>query len=131
EFTPAVSQGGGVARSVREMTAALLSAAEHEYTLFVAGAEAIPPDIAYYGPRVRRAYLSDLTLTRFWHRLRIPLPVEAFVGGHDLFFATNFALPPTLPRMRTAIFIHDLSYIRVPDAAVPALAAYLSRVVPR
>jgi glycosyltransferase involved in cell wall biosynthesis len=131
EFTPAVTQGGGVARSVHEMTAALLSAAQHDYTLFIAGTAPIPPDIAAYQPRVRYAALGALTLTRLWHRLRVPLPVEAFAGRADLFFATDFALPPTLPRARSAIFIHDLTYIRVPDAAVPALVAYLSAVVPR
>lgn len=131
EFTPAVTQGGGVARSVHEMTAALLSAAQHDYTLFIAGTAPIPPDIAVYQPRVRYAALGALALTRLWHRLRVPLPVEAFAGRTDLYFATDFALPPTLPRTRTAIFIHDLTYIRVPDAAVPALAAYLGAVVPR
>jgi glycosyltransferase involved in cell wall biosynthesis len=131
EFTPAVTQGGGVARSVHEMTAALLSAAQHDYTLFIAGTAPIPPDIAVYQPRVRYAALGALALTRLWHRLRVPLPVEAFAGRTDLYFATDFALPPTLPRTRTAIFIHDLTYLRVPDAAVPALAAYLGAVVPR
>lgn len=131
EFTPAVTQGGGVARSVHEMTAALLSAAQHDYSLFIAGTAPIPQDIAVYQPSVRYAALGALTLTRLWHRLRVPLPVEAFAGRVDLFFATDFALPPTLPNTRTAIFIHDLTYIRVPDAAVPELVAYLSAVVPR
>lgn len=131
EFTPAVAQGGGVARSVHEMTAALLSAAQHDYTLFIAGMAPIPPDIAAYLPRVRYAAPGSLTLTRLWHRLRVPLPVEAFTGRTDLYFATDFALPPTLPHTRSAIFIHDLTYIRVPDAAVPELVRYLKLVVPR
>lgn len=131
EFTPAVTQGGGVARSVHEMTAALLSAAQHDYTLFVAGTAPIPPDIAAYQPRVRYAALGGLMLTRLWHRLRVPLPVEVFAGRTDLYFATDFALPPTLPGTGTAVFIHDLTYQRVPDAAVPELVAYLSAVVPR
>jgi glycosyltransferase involved in cell wall biosynthesis len=131
EFTPAVAQGGGVARSVHEMTAALLSAAVHDYTLFIAGTAPIPPDIAAYQPSVRYAALDSLTLTRLWHRLRVPLPVEVFAGRTDLYFATDFALPPTLPRTRTAIFIHDLTYVRVPNAAVPELVGYLNAVVPR
>lgn len=131
EFTPAVAQGGGVARSVREMTAALLPAAAHDYTLFVAGTHALPADVAYYDPRVRRALLSGMALTRVWHRLRIPLPVEAFTGRQDVYFATDFALPPTLPRTKTAVFIHDLTFRRVPEAALPPLVAYLDSVVPR
>jgi glycosyltransferase involved in cell wall biosynthesis len=131
EFTPAVAQGGGVGRSVREMTAALLPAATHDYTLFVAGGGSIPDDIAYYQPRVRRSRLSPLTLTRLWHRARIPLPIELFAGRHDLYFATDFALPPTLPGTRTAVFIHDLTFVRTPGAAVPRLVQYLRAVVPR
>jgi glycosyltransferase involved in cell wall biosynthesis len=80
---------------------------------------------------VRYAALDSLTLTRLWHRLRVPLPVEVFAGRTDLYFATDFALPPTLPRTRTAIFIHDLTYVRVPNAAVPELVGYLNAVVPR
>lgn len=131
ECTAAVSQGGGVARSVREMTAALLSAGAHDYTLFVAGSGDLPDDIAEQKPTVRRTRFSPLTMTRLWHRLRVPLPVETFTGRQHLFFATDFALPPTLPFTRTAVFIHDLTYIRVPDAAVPSLVAYLGAVVPR
>lgn len=131
EFTPAVTQGGGVARSVHEMTAALLAAARHDYTLFVAGDQPLPADIEGFNPNVRRAPLSAMTLTRLWHRLRLPLPVEAFTGRQQLFFATDFALPPLLHRTRSAIFIHDLTYVRVPEAALPSLVAYLGAVVPR
>lgn len=131
EFTPAVTQGGGVARSVHEMTAALLAASRHDYTLFIAGDSPLPVDIDRFNPNVRRSPVSSIMLTRLWHRLRLPLPVETFTGQQDLFFATDFALPPLKRRTRSAVFIHDLTYVRVPEAAVPSLVAYLGAVVPR
>lgn len=131
EFTPAVTQGGGVARSVYGMTAALLEAASHDYTLFVAGKAALPLEITRHNPQIKRAPLSATSLTRLWHRIHLPLPVEAFVGRTDLYFATDFALAPHMKRTKTAVFIHDLTFARVPDAAVPSLVGYLSGVVPR
>jgi glycosyltransferase involved in cell wall biosynthesis len=49
----------------------------------------------------------------------------------DLFHATDFVLPPTLPHTRTLLTVHDLSFVRVPEAASPNLKAYLDAVVPR
>ncbi len=39
-------------------------------------------------------------------------------------------LPPTRGRTRTLLTVHDLSFVRVPDAASPRLKAYLDAVVP-
>jgi glycosyltransferase involved in cell wall biosynthesis len=59
------------------------------------------------------------------------LPVEAFVGQVDLYHATDFVLPPTLSKTRKIVTVHDLSFVRVPDAASSSLKAYLDVVVPR
>ena len=75
--------------------------------------------------------LSPRWLARVWQRARLPLPVEAFTGGIDLYHATDFVLPPTLPRTRTLLTVHDLSFLRVPESAAPALRRYLEKVVPR
>lgn len=133
DYTPAYEQGGGIGRYVRELVAAL---AAHDsaqaYHLFVAGARrnrlppAPAPNLHYCATR-----LSPLTLARLWHRARIPLPVEFFVGKVRLFHATDFVLPPTLPRTRTLLTVHDLSFARSPDSAAPRLKAYLEAVVPR
>jgi glycosyltransferase involved in cell wall biosynthesis len=74
--------------------------------------------------------LSPRWLARLWHRAHIPIPVEVFVGGVGLYHATDFVLPPTLPRTKTLLTVHDLSYVRVPEAASPGLKDYLGRVVP-
>ena len=61
----------------------------------------------------------------------MPLPIESFVGLVDLFHATDFVLPPHLPSTKTILTVHDLSFVRVPEAAPPLLKAYLDEVVPR
>ena len=75
--------------------------------------------------------ISDDWLARLWQRLRLPVPVEAITGALDVFYSPDFVLPPTLPRTRTLLTVHDLSFLRCPDAFVPALRRYLERVVPR
>ncbi|MCY4537783.1 MAG: glycosyltransferase family 1 protein [Chloroflexi bacterium] len=133
DYTPAYEQGGGIGRYVRELTAAMaLEDPVTDYRLFVAGSKrnqlSHPP-----GPNFdwRTTILTPRWLARIWQRARVPLPVEAFTGPVDLFHATDFVMPPTLPRTRSLLTVHDLSFIRVPDAASPSLRRYLEAVVPR
>jgi glycosyltransferase involved in cell wall biosynthesis len=128
EYTSA-AQGGGVGRSVRDLTAALLALdTPHDYTLWAASPQPVqaPPGNAH----VIRTPLDPAWLLRLWYRAHIPLPVEWLCGHTDVFFATDFALPPTQTG-RTALFLHDLSYVRVPGSAAPSLKAYLDSIVPR
>jgi glycosyltransferase involved in cell wall biosynthesis len=81
--------------------------------------------------RIQSATLSDVWLTRLWHRVRLPLPVETLIGRQDLFHATDFVLPPTRQNTRTLLTVHDLSFVRDPESATPGLRRYLSTVVPR
>ncbi len=133
DYTPAIEQRGGIGRYVRELTAALASLdGDNDYRLFVAGANhsSLPTaPSANFSWRPTRA--TPLWLARLWHRARIPLPVEVFSGRIDLFHATDFVLPPTLPATQTLLTVHDLSFVRVPEAASPPLKAYLDAVVPR
>jgi glycosyltransferase involved in cell wall biosynthesis len=133
DYTPACEQGGGIGRYVRELVAAL-AALDHEtpYRLFVAGAgkKPLPPPP---GPNFSWApsRLSPKWFARLWHRARLPLYVEHWVGPVALFHATDFVLPPTRPSTRTVLTVHDLSFVRVPGAASPNLKRYLDQVVPR
>ncbi len=133
DYTPAYEQGGGIGRYVRELTAALSAVDERTaYHLFVSGASRhrLPPPPAsnfVWKPTP----IAPRWLARVWQHARLPLPIEAFTGRIDLFHATDFVLPPTLPATRTLLTVHDLSFVRVPQAASPALRAYLNRVVPR
>ena len=133
DYTPAVEQRGGIGRYVRELTAALARGDDdNEYRLFVAGAShASLPTTPAANFRWRPTRLTPRWLARLWHRARLPLPVEVFTGRTDLFHATDFVLPPTTPSTRTLLTVHDLSFVRVPEAASPPLKAYLDAVVPR
>lgn len=133
DYSPAFGQSGGIGRYVRELTAALAKLdAANGYRLFVAGATsgALPaapaPNFAW-----RPTAISPRWLARIWQRARLPLPVELFTGKVDLFHATDFTLPHTLGSTRTLLTVHDLSFVRVPEAASPPLKAYLDAVVPR
>ncbi len=133
DYTAAYEQGGGIGRYVRELTAALaVEDAAADYRLFVAGAKRAqlprPPGANF---NWRPTILTPSWLARIWHRAQLPLPVETFTGAVDLFHATDFVLPPTLPRTRSLLTVHDLSFLRVPDAASASLRRYLEAVVPR
>lgn len=133
DYTPAYEQGGGIGRYVRELTAALARREDaFRYRLFIAGVRADKPVPSFDS----RFTLCPTPITpawwaRLWHRARLPLPIEAMVGRVDLYHATDFVLPPTLPGTPTILTVHDLSFVRVPETASPPLKAYLDRVVPR
>lgn len=133
DYTPAYEQGGGIGRYVRELVDALAEIdTTTDYRLFVAGThhENLPlqpgSNFSWCGTT-----LSPRWLTRIWHRARIPLPVEAFTGSVNLYHATDFVLPPVRRQTRTLLTVHDLSFVRVPEAASPRLKAYLDVWVPK
>lgn len=133
DYTAAYEQGAGIGRYVRELIRALAAEdAQTPYRLFVAGASGrdLPP-LPGLNFSWRATRITPLWFARLWHRLQAPLPVETFVGRVQLYHATDFTLPPTLPGCRTLLTVHDLSFVRAPETATPVLKAYLDRVVPR
>ncbi len=133
DYTPAWEQTAGIGRYARELTAALaLQDQAKTFRLFVAGTSLanLPPAPAA-NFTWQPTFLAPRWLARLWHRARFPLPVEVFTGRIDLFHATDFVLPPTLPTTRKLLTVHDLSFARVPETASPPLKAYLDAVVPR
>lgn len=133
DYTPAYEQGAGIGRYVRDLVDTLVIADEtYDYRLFIAGIAQKPlPALAKFNVSWRTTHISPKWFARLWHRARLPFPVETFTGKVDLFHATDFVLPPTLPQTRTLLTVHDLSFVRVPEAASPRLKAYLDAVVPR
>jgi glycosyltransferase involved in cell wall biosynthesis len=133
DYTPAYEQGGGIGRYVRELIAALAKIDQTtDYRLFVAGAtSAVLPKPPGDNFQWKPSRISPRWYARLWHRARLPYPVEAITGKVNLYHATDFVLPPTLPGTRTLLTVHDLSFVRVPETASPALKAYLDAVVPR
>ncbi|MCX7680618.1 MAG: glycosyltransferase family 4 protein [Anaerolineae bacterium] len=138
DYTAAARQRAGIGRYTRELVHALLRLeSPHHYVVFAAVGGLEPARRrAWAAPlqdhvEVRALPISDDWLARLWHRLRLPLPVEVITGSLDLFYSPDFVLPPTSRATRTLLTVHDLSFLRYPEAFVPALCRYLERVVPR
>ncbi len=133
DFTSAARERAGIGRYARELIRALARLDRaNAYVLFVPQ-DAHPDLLAYDWPdnfTIRRAPIPERLLVALWHRAHIPLPVEAFTGGVDIFYSPDFLLPPTRAR-RTVVTVHDLSYVRVPECFPVVLKSYLNRSVPR
>ena len=143
DYTPAVNQSAGIGRLPREVVRALPSAnppvlslskdgrasqdkTPRQFTLFTMGRAADAPP----GFKSKSSFLSDRWFHRMWFRAGLRMPVEVFCGGCDLYYATDFLLPPTLPNTRRVLTVHDLTFERDPASAVPTLLTFLKRVVP-
>ncbi len=143
DYTAAVRQRAGIGRYTRELVAALLALENpHQYVLFAAtgGTRRQASSVKRQTSNVRRQAssvkfrtipISDEWMARLWHRLRLPIPVEAITGPLDVFYSPDFVLPPTRRSTRTLLTVHDLSFLRYPEAFVPKLRRYLERLVPR
>ena len=132
DYTPAIHQRAGIGRYTRGLIQALTRLdAENQYTLLVLGRSGahflpgtLPPNF-----KLRYAPISDRWATIVWYRLNLPLPVEIFSGRADLFHGPSFTLPPSFtPSLLT---VHDLSFLRYPQGAHPALLKWLTKAVPR
>lgn len=130
DYTSAVRQKAGIGRYTRNLVAALADAdRSNEYTLFCAGAEPVSAHWpANFGVRATR--VSARVLAIGWHRLHLPVTAERLSGQSDLFHSPDYTLPP-LKKARGVVTIHDLSFLRVPECADPALRDYLTDNVPR
>lgn len=141
DYTAAARQRAGIGRYTRSLVHALARVdQQNEYALFVPGdarflnglgtvAQTVnPPSPSNF--HLVRAPLSERALVTLWQRARVPLPIETFVGANEVFYSPDFVLPPTKAR-RKILTVHDLSFRRVPETAVPNLKWYLEGAVPR
>lgn len=133
DYTAAIHQSAGIGRYVRELARALVAHRPHlDWRLFIAegsGEHTVFPhnENVHCCPSI----LSERNHARLWHRLRLPVPVELWTGPLDLFHATDFTLPPVLPRTRSVLTIHDLAFERYPTETMPGMQRFLSTAVPR
>jgi glycosyltransferase involved in cell wall biosynthesis len=129
DYTPAVRQSAGIGRLTREVTSALSElSSPHQFTLFCMGKSGAPAQTPFAN---RVTPLTDRWLHRIWFRANVAVPVELFARERcDLYHATDFVLPPTLRGVKTVLTVHDLTFERDPDSAVPTLLNFLRRVVP-
>lgn len=131
EFTAAHAQSAGIGRVVSELVQAVIAQnTRHQLTLFSASHQQENPFPHDAQVHWKHSRVSHQWLSRLW-RMRIPLRIEQWLGEIDLFHATDFVLPPTHKRTKTVVTIHDLAFIRVPEAATPRLRRYLNDAVMR
>lgn len=133
DYTAAARQRAGIGRYTRSLIHALAQLdTRNAYTLFVPRDARYLDDLKSFPPnfRLARAPLTERVLVTLWQRARAPLPVETFTGAADVFYSPDFVLPPTRAR-RKILTVHDLSFKRFPEAAVPNLKWYLDKAVPR
>ncbi len=131
DYTAGAQQGAGIGRYTRGLLRALGRVdTTTPYTLLVRGAVRVPDALAGFPPnfRVRRIPVQDIHFVRLW-RLGVPLYADWLAGPSDVFYSPDFTLPP-LRRGRAIVQVHDLSFLRVPEAADAGLRRYLTRAVP-
>ncbi len=135
DTTPAAVQSGGVGRYARELLVALVQETlDHQFILSVAADASAAEELLSTLPpgawrEVRRLPARERVMTAAWQRLRLPIAVDRWTGGHDLFHGLDYTLPPTTSP--TVVTIHDLSFIHHPNYCHPKLASYLQQAVPR
>ena len=131
DYTSALRQRAGIGRYTRGLVGAL-GELDHDnaYTLIFPRDAGQPEGAGLERMHSVRLPLTDWSATIAWHRLRLPLFVDAFTGPLDLFHSPDFVLPP-LRKARTIVTVHDLSFMRYPECADAGLVSYLNAVVPR
>jgi glycosyltransferase involved in cell wall biosynthesis len=129
DYTAAVRQIAGIGRYTRGLVNALAKIDRiNEYVLFTAGGKSSEEWPANF--KCRSVPLSDRIFAIVWHRLRLPIWVEAFIGRVDVFHSPDFLIPP-VRKAKTIVTVHDLSFIRLPECADANLRIYLEKAVPR
>lgn len=132
DYTPGITQRAGIGRYTRSLTQALAQVdTDDQFTLFSS-----EPATAEYGfpkapnMRGRVVGVGNRAATILWQRLNLPIPAELVMGRADVLHGPDYILPPAL-RVPRVVTIHDLAFLTNPECAVPALAEYLTHVVPR
>ncbi len=133
DYTAAALQGAGIGRYTRGLVDAvvkLLAPGDRVTLLYPREATPFAVPVEQEGVRSKRLPFPDRYQTIIWHRLRLPLPVEAITGPLDIFHAPNFLLPPVRKAARI-VTIHDLAFLVKPQYAYPDLQRFLAKAVPR
>ncbi len=133
DYTAAIRQQAGIGHYTRSLVEAMLALdSDNQYTLLTSGRPSQEhPFPEAENVRGRGMLIPDRYLNILWYRWRAPLYANLFAGGADIYHGPDFALPPIRGKIKQVVTIHDLAFLDHPEYAVPSLAAYLARVVPR
>ncbi len=126
DIQPAIGQRAGIGRYTMALAEHLPAAAgDDELVLFWFDFRRRGLSFAAPGARLRPfRWMPGRLAQQTWKRLRGP-PFDWFAGRADCYHFPNFIRPP-LRRGRSVVTIHDLSFIRFPEAAEPKNLAYLN-----
>ena len=128
--TAAVRQKAGIGRYARELLVALAERDDTDNFKIIAAVQGTAQPKPHLNERFEWFDLpvSDRVSNAVWHKLNLPIPVEARVGRMDVFHSPDFSLAPS--RCRSVVTIHDLAFEVMSQVSYPTLANYLHRVVP-
>lgn len=132
DYTAAIRQSAGVGNYVRRLVDAMLAQDSiNQYNLLTSGRPTRErPFPTAANARGRSIHIPDRFLNIIWYRWRLPLYATYFSGQVDIYHGPDFALPPIGRKLRKVVTVHDLAFLEHPEYAVPALAAYLKKIVP-
>ncbi len=132
DYTAGIRQGAGIGNYVRQLVRALLEQdPTNQYILLTSGRPTRErPFPKAENVQGRSIYIPDRYLNLIWYRWRLPLYATYFTSQVDIYHGPDFALPPIGKKLRKVVTVHDLAFLDYPEYAVPALAAYLKKVVP-
>lgn len=132
DATSAVRRHGGLGRYAEELARAMVAFDSGvELGLFYTGpaGQAIDPPLDTLPRRSLR--LS----TKSWRMAALAssythIPLDPVLGNADVFHATEHLLP-YLHKIRSVFTLHDLAFLRCPEAHLPLNRWYLSLMMPR
>jgi glycosyltransferase involved in cell wall biosynthesis len=122
-----VAQRAGVGRYVQKLVEELgpCAAPADELRLFFFDFQRQGLPLVAPGARQRACrWLPGRYVQAAWKRLPFP-PFDWLAGAADVYHFPNFIVPP-LTRGKAVVTIHDVSFLRFPDAAEPRNLAYLT-----
>lgn len=113
----------GVAVYTRELMRHILALDQrNRYQLLLRNKGSFPMKAANL--EKRRVRLPGRIAHFIWKRWRI-FPMDAFLGGTEIFFSPNFTLPYLRPRVKAVITVHDLAFLKMPENMTKATNGFL------
>lgn len=122
-----VAQRAGVGRYVQKLVEHLgqFVTANDALRLFYFDFQRQGQSLSAAGAELRPCrWLPGRYIQTAWKRLHFP-PFDWLAGAADVYHFPNFIIPP-LTRGKAVVTIHDVSFLRFPEAAEPRNLAYLT-----
>ncbi len=129
DISPVIEKRTGVGNYCYYLLKHLVALGEAEYVGFASGTARIALGPLAASVSQVHAPLPTRALYGLWNVLGFPA-VDRLLGGVDVYHATNFYLPP-VRQARTALTIHDLAFMALPETCSPKIVGPFSRSIRR